>query len=123
MANLTVASLAGMLLLVIIAIGLALVGVVNIRGGLRSLSGSATSGQYTGWHKQPGILFGLNNIVFAVLLVWGAGLFLFANSVVKYALLVLIVLTLLFSILLVTRTITSASQAARDFRERRANKE
>jgi hypothetical protein len=119
MAVFSAALLAGMLFLLIIAAGLLVVGFINIRSGLRSLSSATLPGQNTLWHRQPAILFGCNNLLFALLLVWGAGLFLFVDHTVRFVLLGLIVLTFLFSIVLVVRTITHASLTAKDLRARR----
>ncbi len=123
MATLNSAALAGSIIVAILACILVLVGVINIRSGQQALANPANPALKTTWHKHPDILFGLNNLVFALLIVLGGFLLLVKDNTPRYILVGLIVLTFLVSIFLVTRTMRSASQTAKRLQEqRRLNK-
>jgi hypothetical protein len=96
--------LALIIFLGICACGLALFGISNIRSGLRGDSREHIMNASTVWHKQPKVLFGINNIVFALILVFVLLLTLLANQKVVSIVIGLIMFTLVVSIVLVVLT-------------------
>ncbi len=94
------------------------VGITNIRSGQRALAQARVVGQQAVWHKQIAILFGINNIVFALLIILVVSLSLVVDHSAKYALVVLIIVTLLISIGLVIRCISTAMQNVNSLHKR-----
>jgi threonine/homoserine/homoserine lactone efflux protein len=94
------------------------VGFINIRSGKQALLQARVAGQPAVWHKQTLLLFGLNNIVFALLIILVVLLSIVVNPTAKYALVVLIVVTLLISIVLVIRCISAALQSVKNLHKR-----
>jgi|SRR5204863_2248443 hypothetical protein len=92
----------------ICACGLALFGISNIRSGLRGGSQEHVMKVTAAWHKQPKVLFGINNIVFALILVLVLLLILLASQTAQYIMVGLIVSTLIVSIVLVILTMRAA---------------
>ncbi len=86
------------------------VGVLGIQNGRRALARLRIVGEQVVWHRQTAILFGINNIVFALLIVFVVLLSMFADRTLRYIMIALVVLTLLSSILLVVRCISVAMQ-------------
>lgn len=105
-------TLAGIIFLALLAPALVAVGIYNIRGGLRVLPNAEASGQEPVWHKQTNILFGINNMVFAVLLLLLLILSLVPASL-KPVVGVLIFITVALSIFLVVRSMFFALRASR----------
>ncbi len=122
MAQMTVTSLLSSVFLVCICCVLIIVGVLNIRSGARDRARTAASEHALVWHKQPLILFGTNNLLFALLLFWAACLIIVSSPTVRYVLIGLIIGTLILSILLIIRMVTYASQASRRLREQRTTR-
>lgn len=114
MNEISVPILAGIIFAAICAVLLIAVGVTNIRSGRKALARARSEGQGAVWHKQVSILFGLNNIVFAGLLIMITLLIMIANPGVKYAIIALIALLFLMSIVLVVRCVSSALQTSRN---------
>ncbi len=109
-------SISGGLLALIIflglcACGLALFGIANIRSGLRGGSRENVMNVTAVWHKQPKVLFGINNIVFALIIVFLLLLALLASQTARYIVIGLIVFTLVVSIVLVVFTMKAAISA------------
>ncbi len=94
------------------------VGVINIRSGQHALLQARAAGQPAVWHKQTIVLFGINNIVFAFLIILVVLLSIVVDSTVKTVLLVLIAVTLLTSIALVIRCISAALQSVKTLQKR-----
>ena len=122
MNEISVSVLAGIIFAAICAVLLIAVGVMNIRSGRKALERSRSEGQVVAWHKQVLILFGLNNIVFAGLLVLLTLLIMIANPGVKYTIIALIALLFLASIVLVARCVSSALQTSRNLVSTRREK-
>jgi hypothetical protein len=106
-------SISGGLLALIIflglcACGLALFGISNIRSGLRGGSRENVMNVTAVWHKQPKVLFGINNIVFSLILFLLLLLVLLASQTARYIVIGLIVFTLVVSIVLVVFTMKAA---------------
>ncbi|GCE26636.1 hypothetical protein KDA_21200 [Dictyobacter alpinus] len=114
MIELSVPVLAGIIFAAICAILLLAVGVINIRSGRKALDRLRSEGRTVVWHKQVLILFGLNNIVFAAMLILITLLVILASPGVRYIIIALIALLLLISVFLVIRCVTSALQTSRD---------
>lgn len=118
---------AGLLALIIFlgvcACGLTLFGISNIRSGLRGGSQEHVMNVSTAWHKQPKVLFGINNIVFALILVFVLLLTLLANQKAVYIVIGLIVFTLVVSIVLVVLTIKAALGALQHMSGQRQQEE
>jgi len=110
-------ALAGIIFLALLVPALVAVGIYNIRTGLRVLPNAEEAGQEGVWHKQTNILFGINNIVFALLL-----LLLLVLSLVpaafKLAVGILIFITIALSIFLVARSMVFALRASRKLAQR-----
>ncbi len=100
--------LALIIFLGICACGLALFGISNIRSGLRGGSQEHVMKVTAVWYKQPKVLFGLNNIIFALILVFVLLLILLASQTACYIVVGLIVFTLVISIVLVVLTMRAA---------------
>ncbi len=118
MIQLTTFALVSILFAIICGSVLVYVGMTNIRSGTQALAQTRSAGQQGVWHKQTSILFGLNNIIFALLIVLVVLLGVVADRSVKYILIALIVVTLLTSIVLVVRCITAALQSVKSLRNR-----
>ena len=103
--------LALIIFLGICACGLALFGISSIRSGLRGGSQEHVMKVTAVWHKQPKVLFGINNIVFALILVLVLLLILLTAQTVVYIVVGLIVFTLVVSIVLVVLTMRAAISA------------
>jgi hypothetical protein len=116
MIQLTTFALASILFAVICGSVLVYVGMASIRSGTQALVQARSAGQQGVWHKQTAILFGLNNIIFALLVVLVVLLGLMAERTAKYILITLIVITLLTSIALVVRCISAALQSVKSQR-------
>ena len=127
MAVLSVASLAGVIFLAIGAVVLAAFGIRSIRAGQKALARARIADPGAVWHKQISILFGLNNLVFAALVVLVMLLILIVFHPIRMVLIGLIVLLLVVSVILVGRCLTSALQGSqgsqRSLAPRRDNKE
>lgn len=108
--------LAGTLIIAIIAFALIGAGAYSIRKGINTLPRAETLGQEPVWHKQPNILLGINNIVFALLVGLVASSSVIASA--RLFLFILIALVFLVSVFLVIRTANVTMQAARNLRER-----
>lgn len=118
MIQLTSYGLVSILFAVICGSILVYVGMTNIRSGTQALAQSRSTGQQGVWHRQMSILFGINNIVFALLLVLVVLLVVVVDRTAKYVLIALIAVTLLTSIVLVVRCIGAAMQNVRSLRNR-----
>lgn len=118
MVQITTFALVSILFGVIFGSVLVYVGMTSIRSGMQALAQTRSVGQQGVWHKQTAILFGLNNIVFALLVVLVVLLGVVADPTVKYVLIALIVVTLLTSIILVVRCINAALQSVKSLRNR-----
>ena len=92
----------------ICACGLALLGISNIRSGLRGGSQEHVIQVMASWHKQPKVLFGINNIVFSLILVFVLLLILVTNQTAQYIVIGLIVSMLAVSVILVILTMRAA---------------
>jgi len=92
----------------ICACGLALLGISNIRSGLRRGSQEHVMQVTASWHKQPKVLFGINNIVFSLILVFALLLILLTSQTAQYIVIGLIVSTLAISVILVVLTMKAA---------------
>jgi len=103
--------LALIIFLGICACGLALFGISNIRSGLRAGSQEHLMKVTAVWYKQPKVLFGINNIIFALILVLVLLLILLAGQTARYVVVGLIVLTLVISSVLVVLTMRAAMGA------------
>lgn len=90
------------------ACGLALLGISNIRSGLRGGSQEHVMHVTYSWHKQPKVLFGINNIVFSLILVFVLLLILLTSQTAQYIVIGLIVSTLAVSVILVVLTMRAA---------------
>lgn len=101
MAALDGGTLALVLFLGLATIVLVLVGISNIRSGRRGLPPDPP----LAWHEIPRVLFGLNNIVFACLLLFILLLILFTGQMMRSILFALVVLTIIISIALLTRSL------------------
>ncbi len=101
--------LALILFLGICACGLALFGVFNIRLGLRA-GGSQEHREKVmiAWYKQPKVLFGINNIIFALIFVLVLLLALLASQAARSIVVGLIGCALVVSIVLVVLTVRAA---------------
>src|SRR5260370_11134964 len=115
--------LAGILLLAIIILALISVGIYNIRTGLENLSNAEALGLEPLWHKQPGILFGINNIAFAILVCLVSLLSTVQNSTTRLVILGLSGVMLITSVFLVARTISMALRASKNLRNKHTNKQ
>jgi hypothetical protein len=104
--------LAGIIFLALLVLALVAVGIYNIRSGLKVLPNAEEVGQEPVWHKQTTILFGINNMVFALLLLLLL-LLTIAPGSFKTGVVILIFITIALSILLVARSIFFALRAAR----------
>ena len=108
--------LAGALIIAMIVFALIGAGAYSIRKGINTLPRAETLGQEPVWHKQPDILLGINNIIFALLVGLVASSSVIASA--RLFLFILIVLVFLVSVFLVIRTANVTMQAARNLRER-----
>jgi hypothetical protein len=90
------------------ACGLALLGISNIRAGLRGGSQEHVMQVTASWHQQPKVLFGINNIVFSLILVFVLLLILLTSQTAQYIVIGLIVSTLTVSVILVILTMRAA---------------
>ncbi|HTI13865.1 MAG TPA: hypothetical protein VL461_04730 [Dictyobacter sp.] len=104
----TTVTVVGALFAAIIAVLLAVIGVVAVRSGQRELARTSEAGLQPVWHRQLRILFGINNIVFSLLLLCIAFLCILASMTVKYVLVGIIVVLFLCSIMLVGRCMVLA---------------
>jgi threonine/homoserine/homoserine lactone efflux protein len=116
MIQLTSFALVSILFAIICGSVLVYVGMTNIRSGTQALAQTRSAGQQGVWHKQTSILFGLNNIVFALLIVLVVLLGVVTDRSMKYVLIALIVVALLTSIVLVVRCIAAALQSVKSLR-------
>src|SRR6266550_1649188 len=108
----------------ICACGLALFGISNIRSGLRGGSQEHVIKVSAAWYKQPKVLFGVNNIIFALILVFVLLLTLLANQTARYIVVGLIAFTLIVSIMLVILTMRAAIGAVQHMsRQQRQEKD
>jgi|SRR2546421_7859409 len=103
--------LALIIFLGICACGLALFGNSNIRSGLRRGSQEHVMKVTAAWYKQPKVLFGINNIIFALILVLVLLLIVLASQTARYVVVGLIVFTLVISSVLVVLTMRAAISA------------
>ncbi len=94
------------------------IGITNIRSGQRALDQARVAGQQVVWHKHIAILFGINNIVFALLIALVVVLSIVVDHIAKSVLVVLIIVTLLISIALVIRCISAAMQNVNSLHKR-----
>ncbi|GAC1369637.1 MAG: hypothetical protein NVS2B12_25450 [Ktedonobacteraceae bacterium] len=94
------------------------VGIANIRVGQRALAQAQIAGQQAVWHKQTSVLFGINNIVFAFLIIVVVLLGIVVDHTAKYVLIALVIITLLASIVLVIRCISVALQTVKSLHNR-----
>ena len=116
--------LALIIFLGICACGLALFGISNIRSGLRGGSQEHVITVSAAWYKQPKVLFGVNNIIFALILVFVLLLILLANQIARYIVVGLIAFTLIVSIMLVILTMKAAIGAVQHMsRQQRQEKD
>jgi hypothetical protein len=116
--------LALIIFLGICAYGLALFGISNIRSGLRGGSQEHVITVSAAWYKQPKVLFGVNNIIFALILVFVLLLILLANQIARYIVVGLIAFTLIVSIMLVILTMKAAIGAVQHMsRQQRQEKD
>jgi hypothetical protein len=122
MTNINVVSLVSVVFLTLLVLVLMMVGIYNISQGIKALPRAEEQGQEPVWHKQLSILFGINNVVFAFLLLFGGGLFIVTERIVKYVLAGLVVFALIVSILLVVRTIKYSLLASQKLQQRYKNK-
>ncbi len=106
-------TLALLLFLGLGAILLILVGIANLRSGRRGLPSDLP----LAWHQQPRILFGINNIAFACLLLFILLLILLTNQTARDILLALIALTFILSIVLLIRSLLTSLRLPRLLRE------
>ncbi len=118
MIQLTTFALVSILFAIIFGAVLVYVGMTNIRSGTQALAQTRSMEPQGVWHKQTAILFGLNNIVFALLVVLVVLLGVVADRTMKYILIALIAVTLLASIVLVVRCISAALQSVKSLRNR-----
>jgi hypothetical protein len=107
--------LSGIVVLVAIVLALLGVGLYNIQSGIKALPRAETLGQSGLWHKQPNILLGINNIVFALLVALASLLGLWPEQ--QLVIFVGLGILVLLSLFLVVRTIRSASEAASRLRQ------
>jgi hypothetical protein len=110
MATLDTGLLALIIFLILCICGLFFIGVYSIRRGLSS-TGQIPAGSESippRWHEQPKVLFGLNNITFALLLLGILFLSLFTSPTIHYVLFGFIGLLLIVSITLVVRTMRAS---------------
>lgn len=112
--------LSGIVVLALILLALLGFGFINIRTGLKALPRAEELGQEAVWHKQPNILLGINNFIFALLI--GTGVLLSQLPDQRFLLLVLLGILLLLSVFLVIRTMQTASAAANRLRQRLSKK-
>ena len=110
-------TLAGLIFLALLVPTLVAVGIYNIRAGLRALPNAEAIGQEPIWHKQTSILFGINNLVFAFLLLLLVVLSLVPGPF-KLAVGVLIGIGVVMSIVLVARSMVFALRASRILAQR-----
>lgn len=113
--------LAGISVIVIIALGLITVGIATMRAGIKALPNASSVGQEPVWYKHPKILFGLNNIVFAVLLCLVLLLGIVTSTTAKLILVILLIITFLLSLFLVIRSVLALLRAAKKLREQRTH--
>ncbi len=118
MIQLTTFALAGILFAVVCGSVLVYVGMTSIRSGTQALAQARSKGQQSPWHKQTAVLFGINNIIFAFLIILVVLLGMLVDRTAKYVLIALIVVTLLISIALVVRCISAAMQSVKSLRNR-----
>ena len=118
MIQLTTFALVSILFAIICGCVLTYVGMTSIRSGTRALAQARSAGQQGAWHRQMAVLFGINNIVFALLIVFVVLLGVVVDRTAKYVLIALIVVTLLTSIVLVVRCISAAMQSVKSLRNR-----
>lgn len=104
--------LLGIIVLVAIILVLLGVGIYNIRTGSKTQPG----GLVVAWHRKPAILFGISNIIFALLMLL-VSLLIFLPAL-RIVFLILIALAFLASILLVIRTIMASVELTRRLKER-----
>ena len=114
MIALGVAALAGIIFAGVCVAVLVVVGIMNIRSGRKALARARAAGKSVAWHQQVLILFGLNNIVFAVLLALVVLLTVVVSRSTKLVIIALLALLFLISIVLVVRCIMSVMQTSRD---------
>lgn len=110
MPNLDTFTLALIIGMALGALALTFFGVTNIRAGLR---GAVQQQSALGWHRLPQVLLGINNIVFALLLVFLILLqFPVDQPALRYTLLALVLITFAVSIVLVVRAIMASISLA-----------
>ncbi len=112
------ASINGGLLALIILLGigscvLLILGFSNIHSSLHKDSQEQVMQVAAPWHKQPKVLFGVNNVVLALLLFLLLLLVTLASQIAQLIVAGLVVLTLVLSITLVVLTIKAAMSASK----------
>jgi hypothetical protein len=112
------ASINGGLLALIIFLGigscvLLILGFSNIHSSLHGDSQEQVMQVTAPWHKQPKVLFGVNNVVLAFLLFFLLLLVTLASQIAQLIVVGLVVLTLALSITLVVLTIKAAMSASK----------
>ena len=122
MATLDAGLLALIIFLTLCIFGLFLVGVYSIRRGLSSEKQvpPALDPIPTRWYEQPKVLFGLNNITFALLLFGILLLSLFTSPTIHDVLFGFIGLLLIISVVLVVRTMLASLAMMRKLQTRRS---
>jgi uncharacterized membrane protein len=111
----SVGLLVGLIFVFIVIAGLLVLGGVSIRKGSQELARQRmTDAANAVWHRQLAFVFGLNNIVFAVLVAAIALLMLATERTLKYIAVALIALLLLTSMVLVVRCVLVALQTSRN---------
>ena len=112
---------AGFMLLIMGILVLLAVGIFSIRSGLKGLPSAASLGLEPVWYKQPKVLFGINNIVFAILLGLIVLLSIAPDPIIKTTLLISISITLIISISLVISSILVSLRAAKKLGAKKNN--
>lgn len=112
-----------LLLIAVFLIGfmaiLILVGSFSVRTGVRALPNARDLGQESVWHKQPNILFGLNNFTFALLLGMVLLFLLITDESMKGIVAGIGMCLLILSIFLVIRSILYSLRAAKALKNKR----
>jgi uncharacterized membrane protein len=101
--------LSAVAIVVIVLVGF---GVAQIRKGVKAYTNADTTGQQPVWHRQPSILLGINNFVFAILICLVVLISLETNASARIITLIVVVLIFLGSLFLVMRTVLAALSAA-----------
>src|SRR5690348_11223056 len=111
----SVGLLVGLIFALLVFAGLVALGVVSIRKGSRELARQRmTDAAHAVWHRQLAFVFGINNLVFAGLVVAIVLLMLATGRTLKYVAVALIALLLVMSLILVGRCVLVALQTSRD---------